>query len=53
MDPRIAKAAAKTENIQAITMQGLFDAWIDIVKLNNEISATWIKRHEDRWRLHS
>jgi integrase len=52
MDPRIAKAAAKAENIQAITMQGLFDAWIDIVKLNKEISATWVKRHEDRWRIH-
>lgn len=52
LDPRNARAAAKAENNQAMTMQALFDVWIDFVKLGGEVSATWIKRHEDRWRLH-
>lgn len=52
IDPRSARAAAKVENIQAITMQALFDAWIDFVKLTQKVSLKWIKRHEDRWRLH-
>lgn len=52
IDPRNARAATKTENMQAISMQGLFDSWIEYIKIANEVSATWIKRHEDRWRLH-
>jgi integrase len=52
LDPRNARAAAKTENTQAITMQTLFDAWIEFVKLAGEVTTTWVKRHEDRWRLH-
>jgi integrase len=52
LDPRNARAAAKAENNQAMTMQALFDVWIDFVKLGGEVSTTWIKRHEDRWRLH-
>src|SRR3990167_8015350 len=49
LDPRNARAAAKAENNQAMTMQALFDGWIDFVKLGGEVSSTWIKRHEDRW----
>jgi hypothetical protein len=52
IDPRHARAATKSENIQAISMQMLFESWIDYIKVANEVSATWIKRHEDRWRLH-
>lgn len=52
IDPRNARAAKKTENVLAITMQKLFDDWIEFMKLANEITPTWIKRHEDRWRLH-
>lgn len=52
IDPRHARAAAKQENIQAISMQGLFDSWIEYIKIDKEVSLTWIKRHEDRWRLH-
>jgi integrase len=49
IDPRHARAA---ENTSAITMQKLFSDWIEFVKLAGEITPTWIKRHEDRWRLH-
>lgn len=52
IDPRNARAAAKTENAQAMTMQALFDAWIEFVKLTEKVTPAWIKRHEDRWRLH-
>lgn len=52
IDPRHARAATKTENIQAISMQMLFDSWIEYLKVANEVSETWIKRHQDRWRLH-
>jgi integrase len=52
LDPRNARAAAKAENTKAITMQVLFDDWIDLLKIAGEVSPTWIKRHEDRWRLH-
>jgi len=30
----------------------LFESWIECIKIANEVSPTWIKRHEDRWRLH-
>jgi integrase len=33
-------------------MQTLFDAWVDFEKIAGRVTATWIKRHEDRWRLH-
>lgn len=52
VDPRNARAAIRAENTQAISMQRLFDSWIEYIKIANEVSTTWIKRHEDRWRLH-
>lgn len=52
IDPRTAKAAAIAANAQAITMQALFDIWIEFEKVSKRVTATWIKRHEDRWRLH-
>lgn len=52
IDPRHARAAKQTENTSAVTMQKLFNNWIEFVKLAGEITPTWIKRHEDRWRLH-
>jgi len=52
IDPRHARAAKQAENTSAITMQKLFNDWIKFVKLADEITPTWIKRHEDRWRLH-
>lgn len=52
IDPRTARAAAIAANAQAITMQALFDAWVDFEKVAGRVTATWIKRHEDRWRLH-
>jgi len=52
IDPRTAKAAAIAANVQAITMQVLFDTWIEFEKVTQRVTATWIKRHEDRWRLH-
>lgn len=52
IDPRNARAATRTENVQAITMQKLFNDWIEFLKLTGEVTPTWIKRHEDRWRLH-
>lgn len=52
IDPRNARAATKAENTQAISMQVLFESWIEYIKIANEVSVTWIKRHEDRWRLH-
>lgn len=52
IDPRTAKAAVIAANAQAITMQALFDTWIEFEKVTKRVTATWIKRHEDRWRLH-
>src|SRR3990167_5652436 len=52
IDPRHGRAAKQAENTSAITMQKLFNDWIEFVKLAGEITPTWIKRHEDRWRLH-
>lgn len=52
IDPRTAKAAAIAENRQAIMMQDLFDRWIEFEKSTQRVTNTWIKRHEDRWRLH-
>lgn len=52
IDPRNARAATKAKNINAMSMQGLFDVWIDFTKMAKEVSPTWIKRHEDRWRIH-
>jgi len=52
IDPRNARAATQAENTQAVTMQSLFDTWIEFVKLTSTITPAWIKRHEDRWRLH-
>lgn len=52
IDPRTAKAATIATNAQAITMQVLFDTWIEFEKVTQRVTETWIKRHEDRWRLH-
>lgn len=49
IDPRTVRVAMKTENSQAISMQTLFEAWIDFVKLEGKISPIWAKRHGDRW----
>ena len=51
-DPRKVRAAVKAENAEAITMQKLFDNWINFAKLNNNVSQAWGKRHENRWNLH-
>ena len=52
LDPRNVRAASKNHNAQAITMQSLFDAWIEFVKVSQKMTPLWAKRHEDRWRLH-
>lgn len=52
IDPRTARAASIAENAQAITMQALLDAWIDFIQVTDLMSPAWIKRHQDRWRLH-
>ena len=52
IDPRNAKAAAIAENMQAVTMQVLFDRWIEHEKITERVTQSWIKHHEDRWRLH-
>lgn len=52
IDPRTARAAAITENTQAITMQALFKNWIEFVKIAKEITPKWMKQHETRWNRH-
>lgn len=52
IDPRNERAAEKTENSNAITMQILFDNWIRFVKATDCMSEEWARRHENRWRLH-
>ena len=52
IDPRNDKAATIIENMQAVTMQALFDRWIEHEKITERVTANWIKHHEDRWRLH-
>ncbi len=52
IDPRNARAAIKAENTNAITMQSLFNSWIEFLKIAGEVTPKWIKRHEDRWRIH-
>jgi integrase len=52
IDPRHTRAAKQTENTSAITMQKLFNDWIEFLKLAGKITPASIKRHEDRWRLH-
>ncbi|MDP3268734.1 MAG: tyrosine-type recombinase/integrase, partial [Legionella sp.] len=52
IDPRHAKAVTIAENMQAITMQVLFDRWIEQEKITKRVTQGWIKHHEDRWRLH-
>lgn len=52
LDPRSARAAFVTENANAITMQTLFNIWINFIKSAREMTPLWVKRHEDRWRLH-
>lgn len=51
-DPRKVRAAARVENSEAITMQTLFNAWIDFSKFNNNFSKDWNKKHENRWDRH-
>ena len=52
IDPRTARAAVKAENSQAITMQTLFDAWIEFLTLTSKVTPAWVKRHQDHGRLH-
>lgn len=52
IDPRTAKAAVIAENMRAVTMQVFFDRWIEFEKVTQRVTDKWIKRHEDRWRLH-
>lgn len=52
IDPRNARAAKIAENTQAITMQKLFEAWIDFLKISNTVGPKWIKGHEGRWNIH-
>ncbi|OGT41678.1 MAG: hypothetical protein A3F13_03980 [Gammaproteobacteria bacterium RIFCSPHIGHO2_12_FULL_40_19] len=52
IDPRTVRAAAIAENTQAITMQSLFEAWIEFVKIAKEITLKWAKQHETRWNRH-
>lgn len=52
IDPRTVRAAMKAENSQAITMQTLFEAWIEHVKIAGKVSLIWAKGHENRWRNH-
>jgi integrase len=48
-DPRHARAAAKAENAQAITMQVLLDIWLENMQLGNKMSLNCVKRHRNRW----
>ena len=52
IDPRTARAAAIAENTQAITMQALFESWIEFVKIAKEITPKWMRQHETRWNRH-
>lgn len=52
IDPRTARAAAIAENTQAISMQSLFENWIEFVKVAKEITPKWMKQHETRWNRH-
>lgn len=52
LDPRQVKAAARDDNLKAMTMQALFDAWLDFTRAIGKVTPKWIKRHQDRWRLH-
>lgn len=52
IDPRKVRAAVKIENMQAMTMQATFDAWIESVKRASKGNLLCAKRHENRWRVH-
>lgn len=52
IDPRNARAAKIAENTQAITMQKLFEAWIDFLRVSESATPSGIKAHEGRWNLH-
>lgn len=52
IDPRNARAAKIAENTQAITMQKLFEAWMDFLKVSDSATPSGIKAHEGRWNLH-
>lgn len=52
IDPRTVRAAAIVENTQAITMQSLFESWIEFIQVAKEITPKWMKQHETRWNRH-
>ncbi len=52
IDPKQDKAAKVAENIQAVTMSFLFNAWIEHLQVGGSVTDTWVQRHRDRWRLH-
>jgi integrase len=52
IDPKRAQAARRQENVEAVTMQTVFNSWIDQLRIGSTVSEKWIDRHSDRWRLH-
>lgn len=52
LDPRQVRAVKRTENIEAVTMQALFESWIIFLKERNSITPKWLKAHEGRWKNH-
>lgn len=52
LDPRKIRAAEITQNVEAITAQTLFEAWITFLKERKVTTAKWLKAHEGRWKNH-
>jgi integrase len=52
IDPKRAQAAMRRENAEALDMQKLFETWLEHLRIGGTVSAKWINRHSDRWRLH-
>jgi len=52
IDPKQARAAKRAVNAQALTMNTLFENWLEFVRQSDQVTEAWAKRHGDRWRLH-
>jgi integrase len=52
VDPKRAQAAKRRDNVEAATMQAVFDSWLAHLSIGGTVSPKWIDRHSDRWRLH-
>lgn len=52
LDPKASKAAARIENVQALTMGSLLESWLAFVRQSGKVTSPWVDRHSDRWRLH-